>query len=127
MEEIAMTKYNITDLIKFPVRADECSTYIWDADENMIAQVRGWGRLSYQKDGAEKLDFILNFIASAINNAQTFGELKAENERLKNSMQRIETDLTNGDFCRYVEHAQEHCGCEDIHKYFKEISAQEAE
>lgn len=53
------------DLIKAPVKYDH--GYIWDADGNMIAQVRGWGRLQYLPNPEDKQDSIGQFVADAIN------------------------------------------------------------
>lgn len=57
----------ISALIKLPVRFDEMGGYFWDADDRMIAQVRGWGRLQYLPDAEKKQDNIGKFIAEAIN------------------------------------------------------------
>ena len=57
----------MNELIKYPVRYDEHGQYIWDADNHMILSIRGWGRLQYLENGAEKQDEIGQFVADAIN------------------------------------------------------------
>ena len=60
--------FNITELIKFPLRYDDFGGgYFWDADDNMIAQVRGWGRLQYEPTAEAKQDFIGRWIADKLN------------------------------------------------------------
>jgi len=54
-------------LIKSPVRYDKYGTMIFDADNNHVLDIRGWGRLQYIKDGASIQDAIGYFIAEAIN------------------------------------------------------------
>lgn len=43
-----MSKEEIQKLIKLPVKADRFGMYIFDADNNMVMEVRGWGRLQYK-------------------------------------------------------------------------------
>lgn len=54
-------------LIKAPVRYEKRGTYIFDAEHNMVANVRGWGRISYMDNPEEKQDSMGRFIADAIN------------------------------------------------------------
>ena len=54
-------------LIKTPVKYDNRGQYIWDADMNMIANIRSWGRISYMENPHEKQDKMGEFIAQAIN------------------------------------------------------------
>lgn len=55
------------DLIKSPVRYEAMGTMMFDANNNHILDIRGWGRLQYIKDGAAIQDSIGHFIADAIN------------------------------------------------------------
>ena len=54
-------------LINFPVKYEPCGTAIFDSDNKMIAQVRGWGRIQYMDNPEEKQDMIGRFIAEAMN------------------------------------------------------------
>ena len=54
-------------LIKCPVHYEKRGTYIFDAEHNMVASVRGWGRISYMENPEEKQDAMGEFIAQAIN------------------------------------------------------------
>lgn len=56
----------MTKQLKGPFRADFEGGYIF-VDDFMFAQVRGWGRLSYDKDGAAKQDAHLQFMVDALN------------------------------------------------------------
>lgn len=53
--------------LKPPFKADTMGGYIFGADGFMVCQVRGWGRLQKQADGAECQDAHLQFIADALN------------------------------------------------------------
>lgn len=59
-----MTK-SIKDLIKYPVKFQH--GYIYDAESNMITQIRGWGRLQYLPNPEAKQDAIGEWIANVIN------------------------------------------------------------
>lgn len=61
-------------MIKSPVRYERRGTYIFDADGNMVANVRGWGRISYMEDPEEKQDKMGEFIAQAINEKLAGGD-----------------------------------------------------
>jgi hypothetical protein len=61
----------MNDLIKFPVKLEH--GYIYDADGNMITQIRGWGRLQYLENGEAKQDTIGQFVTDAINEKLTHG------------------------------------------------------
>ena len=50
----------IKDLIKYPVKYDKMM-YFFDADNNMIAEIRGFGRLG------DDIDVVAKFIVEAIN------------------------------------------------------------
>lgn len=41
-----MTKEVLLRHVKLPVRCDENGIFIFDANDDMIMEVRGWGRLS---------------------------------------------------------------------------------
>jgi hypothetical protein len=60
---------------KFPVEYSSFGTYIYDADDKMIADVRGWGWIQKLKNPEDKQDALGKFIADAINE-------KLEKERL---------------------------------------------
>lgn len=53
--------------IKAPVRYSALGTYIYDADDKMIADVRGWGWIQKLPNPEDTQDNIGNFIADAIN------------------------------------------------------------
>jgi hypothetical protein len=59
--------------IKYPVSYSALGTYINDADDKMIADVRGWGWIQYLKVDDPELvqDNIGKFIAEAINEKLT--------------------------------------------------------
>ncbi len=54
-------------MIKYPIKFEERGGYFFDGGGNMIAQVRGWGRISYMKNPHFKQDEVGRFIAAAIN------------------------------------------------------------
>lgn len=53
--------------VKYPVRYSELGTYIYDAEDKMIADVRGWGWIQKLKEPELKQDAMGEFIAAAIN------------------------------------------------------------
>jgi len=53
--------------IKFPVSYSPLGTYIYDADNKMIADVRGWGWIQKLDRAELKQDTLGKFIADAIN------------------------------------------------------------
>ena len=53
--------------IKFPVHYSSLGTYIYDADDKMIADVRGWGWIQKLPKPEETQDAIGQFIVDAIN------------------------------------------------------------
>ncbi|MCK5492484.1 MAG: hypothetical protein KAJ14_05170 [Candidatus Omnitrophica bacterium] len=59
----------IEKYIKLPVKSDNMGLYIFDADGNMVMQVRGWGRLQYlgEKEGIKAQVLIGNAFAEAFN------------------------------------------------------------
>ena len=56
-----------TDNIKYPVVYSSLGTYINDADDKMIADVRGWGWIQKLDNAEATQDEIGTFIAEAIN------------------------------------------------------------
>ncbi len=62
-----MDKEEIKKLIIYPVRYEPMGQYIFDAEDNIIANVRGWGRLQYLPDPEATQDEIGRFIAEGIN------------------------------------------------------------
>lgn len=57
----------IKEVIKYPVKYDNGTGYFFDANDDVIAEVRGFGRFQYMEEGTEKMDVIGYFIANAIN------------------------------------------------------------
>lgn len=55
------------NLIKYPVHYESWGTMILDADQNMVCDIRGWGRILYMENPEEKQDSMGEFIADAIN------------------------------------------------------------
>jgi hypothetical protein len=53
--------------IKAPFRADFLGGYIFNADNLMFAQVRGWGQLSKEPEAEKTQDEHLQFIVDALN------------------------------------------------------------
>lgn len=53
--------------IKSPFRADFAGGYIFTEDNFMFAQVRGWGVLGYEKEGAKIQDANLQYMVDALN------------------------------------------------------------
>lgn len=91
MPKMDLREKEIGELIKFPLRFDDYGgQMIFDADENMVCQVRGWGRLQYRIEDGKKIhdpengamlqDFIGNWIADTLNRA---AEKDVEIERLR--------------------------------------------
>lgn len=58
-----------TKHIAFPLSYSELGTYIYDADNKMIADIRGWGWIQYlEVENPEDIqDGIAQFIVDAIN------------------------------------------------------------
>ncbi len=63
VEDLLRAKANI----KMPVRYDNYGQKIFDADNNLILDVRGFGRLQYLIGGAEIQDNIGEYVAECIN------------------------------------------------------------
>ena len=61
-------------MIKYPVRYESSGTCIFDADNNMVANVRGWGRISYMDSPEKKQDKMGEFISQAINEKLAGGD-----------------------------------------------------
>jgi hypothetical protein len=55
--------------IKFPLKYDDYGRYIFDADGNIFAQIRGWGKLQKLENGAEVQDAIGQFVVQTLNAA----------------------------------------------------------
>lgn len=53
--------------ISFPVKYSELGTYIYDANDKMIADVRGWGWIQKLPHPEATQDAIGQFIVDAIN------------------------------------------------------------
>jgi len=54
--------------INFPVKYDDYGQKIWDSKDNLILDIRGWGRLQYLSEPKERQDQIGKMITEAINN-----------------------------------------------------------
>lgn len=61
-----MSKHALARIV-YPVRYDSNGTYIWDANDKMIADVRGWGWMQKLKNPEQIQDDIGEFIAQAVN------------------------------------------------------------
>lgn len=80
----------LLELYQAPFRFDERGGYIWDAQNNMVAdnhvdgdqaiRVRGWGRLSYRKDGEEVQDLMGQAMADALT-ARWEAAMRAQEEK----------------------------------------------
>lgn len=57
----------IEEMIKYPVQYSPLGIYINDADNKMIADVRGWGWIQKLENPEATQDEIGQFIAEAIN------------------------------------------------------------
>ena len=57
----------VIDTIMFPVRYYDQTQQIFDAENNLVADVRGWGRISHLDRAEERQDAIGQFIADAMN------------------------------------------------------------
>lgn len=57
----------ISDIIKLPVKYDSMGTMIIDSDNNLICDIRGWGRFQYMEEGEKVQDSVGRYIADAIN------------------------------------------------------------
>lgn len=53
--------------IKFPIRYDKESGFFFDDKNNMIAEIRGWGRIQYLDNPEETQDANAQFIVTACN------------------------------------------------------------
>lgn len=70
LEELK-TKYPLAfDTIKLPVRYDNEGQLIFDANENMIADVRGWSYIESLPDPEQRQDQIGELICELINQLQ---------------------------------------------------------
>lgn len=54
------------DTIKLPVRY-EIGTYIFDSENNPVAEIRGWGRIQYLDNPEQRQDQIGELIAHLLN------------------------------------------------------------
>lgn len=63
-----MTKDELVlDTIKLPVVYDPESQSVFDADNNQVTDIRGWGRIQYLSQAEERQDAIGEMIANSIN------------------------------------------------------------
>ncbi len=51
----------------YPATFDEIGGYIFDANNQMMGEVRAWGKLQYFPNGEQLQDALGQFIADAIN------------------------------------------------------------
>lgn len=70
----------IKEVIAFPVRYDEYGQKIMDAKNQMVADVRGWGRIQYMNDAEARQDEMGRFIADAINHRLSNSNSEAKND-----------------------------------------------
>lgn len=80
---------DIKDLIKFPIKYDINGTHLFDAENKMVAQVRGWGYLQYQENPELKQDFIGKWIEEKLNSEAEIDLLKEEIGKLKKTLTKI--------------------------------------
>lgn len=70
-----MMKYPLAiETINFPVRYDEQGQSVWDSENMMICDVRGWSRIQFKPLPERRQDEIGNLIADLLNE---FSDLKA--------------------------------------------------
>lgn len=70
-----MTKYPLAmETINFPVRYDEKGQSVWDSNNMMICDVRGWSRIQFKPLPERRQDEIGFLIADLLNE---FSDLKA--------------------------------------------------
>lgn len=62
-----MSSYREERHISFPVKYSDLGTYIYDANDKMIADVRGWGWIQKLPNPEKVQDGIGQFIVDAIN------------------------------------------------------------
>ena len=62
-----MNEEEIKKVIIYPVRYEPMGQYIFDAKDNVVANIRGWGRIQYLPKPEETQDTIGEYIAQAIN------------------------------------------------------------
>lgn len=55
------------ETISFPVHYDDYGQKIFDSKNNLVAYVRGWGRVQYMSDSEKRQDNIGLFIAESMN------------------------------------------------------------
>ena len=55
------------DTIRFPVRYDDYGQKIWDKNNDMVIDVRGWGHIKYMSEPKERQDQIGLMIVELIN------------------------------------------------------------
>lgn len=53
--------------ISFPVKYDEYGQKIFDSENHLIADIRGWGRLKYKSNPEQRQDAIGKWIVSVMN------------------------------------------------------------
>lgn len=68
----------IFEVFKAPFTYDEYGGgYIWDADNNMVGETRGWGYLQKLKDGAKIQDNVGKLIVELLN--KQYEQIKTKN------------------------------------------------
>lgn len=99
--------------IKLPLSYDDCS-HIFDADNNMVLDIRGWGRLKYEKDGVYIQDRIGHYIVEVLNKSFE-AELYTERE-MRDFAQSYENDNNALTYKAVLKARQE----QNVTQYFKE-------
>lgn len=70
LEEIK-AKYPLAlSSIELPVRYDDFGQMIFDADNNLILDIRGWGHFQYKEEGIKCQDELGSMVADLINTMQ---------------------------------------------------------
>lgn len=59
----------IKDTIKFPVHYDDYGQQIFDAENNLVCEIRGWGRIQYMSEPQKRQDTIGKWITGIMNQA----------------------------------------------------------
>ncbi|MFW6219851.1 MAG: hypothetical protein ACOCZ5_01425 [bacterium] len=60
-------KKELFEVLKPPFRYDDYGQYIFDSNNNMVVDVRAWGKLQYYENGEELQDSLGNMITDFLN------------------------------------------------------------
>lgn len=53
--------------LPLPIRYDSMGQYFWGPNDEMVAMLRGWGRIQYEDDAETKQDEVGKYVASIVN------------------------------------------------------------